>query len=86
MECATQAFIDPFRSANYLRGAKLYDWTFLGIGEPPMKASNGLGLHQFKNFYDYRSKYDLLVVNSSWQPEKFANKQLRRQIDSGIKW
>jgi len=28
---AMHAFIDPFRSANYLRGTSLYDWEFITL-------------------------------------------------------
>ncbi len=69
---ALQAFLDPFRSANYLRSRTLYEWTFIGVGDAAVTASNGLevgGLHDVSEVGD---SFDLVVVNSSWGPERFA--------------
>ena len=38
---AVNAFIDPFRAANYLRGFPLYQWHFLSLDGQPVTASNG---------------------------------------------
>jgi len=39
---AAQAFLDPFRAANYLRGSRVYDWHFLSLDGASVVASNGV--------------------------------------------
>lgn len=68
---AMQAFVDPFRSANYLRGINLYEWEFLSYGKATIAASNGLSVANLKDVTKTTSDYDLMVVNASWGVERF---------------
>jgi len=63
---AMHAFIDPFRSANYLRGETLYQWDFLALESEKATASNGLTVSNLKNVFGVSKTYDLLVINASW--------------------
>jgi transcriptional regulator GlxA family with amidase domain len=63
---AMQAFLDPFRSANYLRGTTLYHWQFLGLDGANVTASNGLHVGELKCIEQTGSQFDLVVVNASW--------------------
>ncbi|MDJ0612304.1 MAG: GlxA family transcriptional regulator [Rhizobiaceae bacterium] len=63
---AMHAFIDPFRSANYLRGESLYRWEFIGFEADCVTASNGLTISSLKTHPDISEPLDLLVVNASW--------------------
>ncbi len=69
---ALQAFLDPFRSANYLRSQTLYRWSFAGVDGETVTASNGLQVSGLDNTSDAGDRFDLVVVNSSWGPERFA--------------
>ncbi|MEP1207680.1 MAG: GlxA family transcriptional regulator [Rhizobiaceae bacterium] len=73
---ASQAFIDPFRSANYLRGMALYKWDFLALDVSGVEASNGLNITCFNSIDGAPPDYDLLVVNASWSPERFVQPRL----------
>ena len=68
---ASQAFVDPFRSANYLRGHNLYTWEFLGFGSQSADASNGLAVSGLTVWPRSGQKFDLLVVNASWGVETY---------------
>ena len=74
---AAQAFIDPFRAANYLRGSKIYQWDFLSPQGGSVVASNGLEIGVTIGIDDSSVVYNLLVVNASWTPEAFQNKKLQ---------
>ncbi len=68
---AMQAFVDPFRCANYLRGSKLYDWSYLSVDGDDVVASNGLTMGNLTNAVTSTGNFDLLVINSSWGVERF---------------
>ncbi|MGI9350213.1 MAG: GlxA family transcriptional regulator [Rhizobiaceae bacterium] len=73
---AMQAFVDPFRSANYLRANTLYEWDFLSLDGNTVTASNGLNVASLTNITDVSKIYDLLVINTSWSPERFKEARL----------
>ena len=77
---AMQAFIDPFRSANYLKNSKLYEWQFLGLEKDTVTASNGLSINNLQNLGASLEKLDLLVVNASWGVEQYAKSDLLRLL------
>ena len=74
---AANAFIDPFRAANYLHGNALYRWDWVGLDEKSVTASNGLRTEVAAGFRNHTGNYDYVVVNSSWAPELFNNANLR---------
>ena len=74
---AAQAFIDPFRAANYLRGSKIYRWDFLSPGGGRVVASSGIEIGNTVAIADSVAGFDMLVVNASWTPEAFQDKQLQ---------
>ncbi|MEM9278513.1 MAG: GlxA family transcriptional regulator [Pseudomonadota bacterium] len=73
---AMQAFIDPFRCANYLNAENLYNWQFLSLGEDTVTASNGLSVTNLSGIDGADTKYDLVVINTSWAPERFRQTKL----------
>lgn len=73
---AMQAFIDPFRCANYLKGANLYQWHFLGFNQTNVAASNGLSVDALTDITKCEISYDLLVINASWGVEQFTQPTL----------
>lgn len=77
---AMQAFIDPFRSANYLRSSNLYEWQFLGFEQVSVTASNGLSIGDLSDITKASSDYDLLVINASWGVERFAENPLLKWL------
>jgi AraC family carnitine catabolism transcriptional activator len=74
---AAQSFIDPFRAANYLRGTTIYQWQFLSLDGQDVTASNGLVVGNTVGFAETQTWFDFLVVNSSWTPEKYQDRQLQ---------
>ena len=85
---AAHAFMDPFRAANYLRGASIYRWPLLSLDGEAVTASNGLAVTEVTAFDDSTEELDFLVVNASWTPERFRGRGLqswlRRQARSGV--
>ncbi len=73
---AMHAFVDPFRSANYLRGANLYKWEFITLEGNAVQASNGLPISNLRNITQADPAYDLIVVNASWGNEQFRQPKL----------
>lgn len=74
---AAQAFIDPFRAANYLRGSTIYQWQFLSLDGQAVTASNGFVVGNAVGFSENQTRFDFLVVNSSWTPEKYQDHPLQ---------
>lgn len=72
---ATTAFIDPFRAANYLEGDNQFKWT-VASSESQCMSSNGLLLNTAEFHAVQNNTYDMVVVSSSWTPEKAAKPQL----------
>ncbi len=85
---AAHAFVDPFRAANYLRGATVYQWPFLSLDGGGVTASNGLTVSGTEAFHNSTPDLDFLVINASWTPERFRGKGLqnwlRRLARSGV--
>lgn len=77
---ASQAFIDPFRAANYLRGASIYNWPFLSLEGGEVAASNGMSVAQTRALGAFDQPLDFLVVNSSWHPERFQGGKLQSSL------
>lgn len=68
---AMHAFLDPFRSANYLRGETLYRWEFVAFNRDNVTASNGLTVSQLRPYNEISHGFDLVVVNASWNVGQF---------------
>lgn len=77
---AMQAFVDPFRSTNYLKSSNLYEWRFLGFGQTTVTASNGLSIGKLEDITKATENYDLVVVNASWGVERFAKSPLLKWL------
>ena len=77
---AAQAFVDPFRSANYLRNTNLYNWSFVGLESNNVRASNGLEVLTSRSLEAPENKFDMIVINSSWNVERFNDKGLTRWL------
>lgn len=74
---ALNAFVDPFRAANYLRGRQLYRWQFLSLDGQQVTASNGFVVGETQHYADLTDAVDFLVVNASWTPENFQDRALQ---------
>ena len=85
---AAHAFIDPFRAANYLRGATMYRWPLLSPEGGDVQASNGFSAAGTVALADADARPDFLVVNASWTPERFRaaglQNRLRRMARNGV--
>ncbi len=73
---AMQAFIDPFRSANYLRNTNLYRWHFIGLNNGMVRASSGMEVTVSEIPKPFELPFDMLVINSSWNTERFNESKL----------
>ncbi len=74
---AAQAFIDPFRAANYIHGDTLFRWEFLSLDGEYVQASNALIIGQTRPFHETECDFDIVVINASWAPERFKNNKLQ---------
>ena len=77
---AAQAFLDPFRAANYIHGQTLYEWEFLSLHGKWVNASNGTTSKADKIYSQASDRLDALVINASWAPERFQQKPLQRWL------
>ena len=77
---AAHSFIDPFRVANYLKRQNLYAWQFVSLDGKESTASNGLNIAQTTAYSDLQEQPDIVVINSSWTPEKFQDDKLRNWL------
>lgn len=77
---AMQAFIDPFRSANYLKNSNLYEWKFLGFERDTTTASNGLSINNLIDVTQSETSFDLLVINASWGVEQYEKSSLLKWL------
>lgn len=77
---ALHAFIDPFRAANYLRGQAIYQWPFVSISGGTVTASNGVQIGETIPLQDLKAAPDFLIVNASWAPERFRNRNLQTRL------
>ena len=71
---AANAFIDPFRVANYLHGKSIYEWHFLSLDGQSVTASNAMEYANTSSFVKTSSHFDFIVINASWAPEKFCER------------
>ena len=74
---AAQGFLDPFRAANYLRGERIYSWQLLSLQGVGVTASNGLEIGGTISIAESAPDFDLLMINSSWTPEAFQDRDLQ---------
>lgn len=79
---ALNAFIDPFRAANYLRGENLYGWDYVSLSGEAVAASNGMLVSVSSSLSTSRPGTDLVVVNASWQVERFKEASLLNWLRS----
>ncbi|MEM9578886.1 MAG: GlxA family transcriptional regulator [Pseudomonadota bacterium] len=82
---ATMAFIDPFRAANYLEGMTLFRWQIVSETGGMVMASNGVEVNTCR-FSDARmSEADMLIVSSSWEPERHVSSAMRAILREAAK-
>ena len=74
---ACNAFIDPFRVANYLRGESIYNWQFISLDGGNVTASNTMSMTDTTAIDDITQHLDLLVINASWAPERFQDRHFQ---------
>ena len=83
---ATMAFIDPFRAANYLEGKPIFSWRFVSLEGGSCLSSNGVAI-ETDRLPEPTEKPDLVVVSSSWTPERHFQPKLitflRRMSSNG---
>lgn len=84
---ATVGMLDPFRAANYLQRRSLFRWTIVSEAGGTCMASNGAAL-QTQPLADMDAEhFDIVIVSSSWTPERQANARLhgplRRRYKQG---
>lgn len=73
---ATCAFLDPFRTANYLSNEAIYHWEWYSSSGGPIHASNGMVVGS-ASLQDMEGDIpDMGVVSSSWTPEEFYDDQV----------
>ncbi len=78
---AAQAFIDPFRAANYLRAAQVFVWQYLSPDGGTVFASNGMEIQTTGcDQLGEDNRFDLVVVNASWTPEAFQEDRLQNWL------
>lgn len=77
---AMNAFLDPFRAANYLLGEKIYHWAFLSLEGGNVSASNQMHIANTQRYTNYKDDLNALLVNASWAPERFQQPQLKRWL------
>lgn len=73
---ATMSFVDPFRAANYLEGAQRFRWTLASEAGGALTASNGISV-ETAAFSSVGERADLILVSSSWTPERHSSPGLR---------
>jgi len=78
---AANAFIDPFRVANYLQNNLNYKWEFLSLSGGDVTASNNWVTSKTIPYQESDVIYDFLVINASWTPENFQEPQLKRWLN-----
>ena len=74
---ATSAFVDPFRAADYPSGEAHYHWEFASLEGGGIRASNGMDLFTQSLAKVRNAHWDLVVLSSSWTPEKFHDARLQ---------
>lgn len=73
---ATTGFVDPMRAANYLSGKSKFSWSFASGEGGMVAASNGMHIDT-RPISDFAAQsFDMVVVSSSWSPEKHASSNL----------
>ncbi|HEY9039356.1 MAG TPA: GlxA family transcriptional regulator [Roseovarius sp.] len=77
---ATAGFIDPFRAANYLDGTTHFAWDVASVLGGPCLASNGMSMETLPLAQVRNTRYDMVIVSSSWTPESHAGAQLRSAL------
>lgn len=82
---AAQAFLDPFRAANYIYGQTLYLWEFLSLHGKTITASNGTTSNADRIYSQVSDQLDILVINASWAPERFQQKPLQRWLSQLVR-
>ena len=82
---ATMSFLDPFRVANYLEGSPLFHWQIASETGGLVKASNGSDVTTVQFEQGAMGDADLLLVSSSWDPERHVSPALRTCLRNAAK-
>lgn len=77
---ATMTFLDPFRAANYLEGMALFRWKIVSETGGVVTASNGIEINSTPFSEADMNMANMLVVSSSWEPERHASPALRTEL------
>ncbi|MEI4195414.1 GlxA family transcriptional regulator [Roseovarius sp. E0-M6] len=77
---ATMTFLDPFRAANYLGGRQIFRWRLVSEAGGLLPASNGAQIETAPLETLGHAHADLVIVASSWTPERFASKPMLTAI------
>ncbi len=80
---ATTSFIDPFRVANYLSGTARFSWTYVSETGGHVESSSGMVVETKTLSAVTTGNPWLVVVNTSWTPERHASPQLMAALQ---KW
>lgn len=78
---ATTSFIDPFRVANYLSGSARFSWTYVSDVGGRVESSSGLIVDTVP--LEDKSKPWLVLVSTSWTPERHGTLQFKTALQ---KW
>lgn len=82
---ATMTFLDPFRAANYLEGMALFRWKIVSETGGVVTASNGVDINSTPFSDADMSTADMLVVSSSWEPERHVSPAIRTELRNAAK-
>ncbi len=76
----TSAFLDPFRAANYLTGQSRFKWSLISYSGGAVATSNGMTVATAALSTTTGSPPDIVVVSSSWSPERYQEAALTKQL------
>ncbi|MEL7116824.1 MAG: helix-turn-helix domain-containing protein, partial [Pseudomonadota bacterium] len=82
---ATMSFLDPFRAANYLEGLPLFRWQIVSEAGGMVRASNGAEINSVAFAGAQFNAADILIVSSSWEPERHITPALRACLRDAAK-
>lgn len=77
---ATVGFLDPFRAANYLDGRSHFQWQLVSPTGGVCLASNGMSMDTVALSMVQETRYDIVIVSSSWAPETHKSAPLNAAL------
>lgn len=73
---ATTGFLDVFRAVNYLAGRPCFDWTVASLDGGAVIASDAISIQTVPMVEVQSSRFDYVVVSSSWTPERYRSARM----------